>query len=123
MLDFEVTEKHDLSAIGDSFVNLIYSLALSNVLGRPVGKRAPNLMLKEALLGSGVRQKAGTRLKKQEMGDFVESELFRAWIEGYVTLEECVRILTDAMRKEEDVKSASIIAFAELLDEVEKRKR
>jgi len=121
MLEVEVTDEDDLSGIGDTFVNLIYSLALSNTLKRPVGKRASNLVLKEALLRSTVRSKAGTRLKRQEMGDFVESELFRAWLKGHISIEECVGVLGEAMRKEEEVREASIRAFAELLDEVERR--
>ncbi|MEE8168620.1 MAG: ribonuclease III family protein, partial [Candidatus Hydrothermarchaeales archaeon] len=94
--DFE-GELSELSSIGDSFTNLIYSIAVSQALKKPVGRKASNHVLSQALLLSGLRDKAGSRLDKGEMADFVEALIFYAWIKHRITLEECVAILRKAL--------------------------
>ncbi|MFQ5976152.1 MAG: ribonuclease III family protein [Candidatus Hydrothermarchaeales archaeon] len=117
MLDFEF-EMDELSNIGDNFVNLIYSMALSNVMGKPVGKKVSNYILSEALLKSGLREHGGRRLDKHDMADFVESMIIFAWAKGMITMEETVRILRENLEPSSDrikLRESSVIAFAELL--------
>ena len=128
MLEFEVKDFRELSGIGDSLVNLIYSLALSNTLKRPVGKRAPNYVLSKALAASNLRELAGKRVDRSEMGDVVEALIFDAWIKNRITLEACVVILAENLaenlkcpegsntrRDAREIRDASIQAFAALL--------
>jgi hypothetical protein len=121
MLDFEVSDVRELSGIGDSFVNLIYSIAVSNAQGKPVCKRASNFILSEAVYGSGLREPAGPRVTRHDLADFAECQIFNAWLEENITLEECVKILTRGLKKsQEPLKEASIGAFTELLVEIKK---
>ncbi|MFQ6136333.1 MAG: ribonuclease III family protein [Candidatus Hydrothermarchaeales archaeon] len=120
MLDFEA-DMDELSNIGDNFVNLIYSLALSNAMKRPMGVKVSNYVLSEALLNSGFRDRAGKGLDKHDMADFVESIIFFAWTEGKVTIDECVGILTDNIEPTTDryrLRRSSIAAFTELLKRI-----
>jgi hypothetical protein len=121
MLDFEIEDVKELSGLGDSFVNLIYSIAVSNASGKPVCKRASNYILSEAVYKSGLRGPAGPRVDRHKLADFAECQIFDAWLGGSVTLESCVEILTRKLKKsQEPLKEASVQAFTELLKEIQK---
>ncbi len=120
MLDFDF-DIDELSNVGDNFVNLIYSLALSNVMEKPVGKKVSNYILSEALIKSGLRERGGRRLDKHGMADFVESIIFYAWVKGMITIGETERILRENLEPSTDrikIRESSVNAFAELLKHV-----
>ncbi|MEE9594793.1 MAG: ribonuclease III family protein [Candidatus Hydrothermarchaeales archaeon] len=116
----------ELASIGDSFVNLIYSLAVSKTIGKPVGKRASNHVLSQSLLKSGLREKAGRRLDKGAMADYVEAMIVQAWINGEIEMHECVSILSSHLVDPETgpykLRESSIVAFTELLSEIVTRR-
>ena len=118
MLDFELGEPLELSSIGDSFVNLIYSLALSKALKKPVGLKVSNSALSRAVEAAGLRDAVGARADKHKIADYAEGLIFQAWAEGTLSLEEAVGVLarcfsgsTDRQRLREE----SVMALAELL--------
>lgn len=52
----DFTDKGGLAKLGDSLINLVFSLALSEYLGRPTGgERVPNASLAIALEMAGLR--------------------------------------------------------------------
>ncbi len=118
-------ELSELASIGDSFVNLIYSLAVSKTLGKLVGKRASNHVLSQALIKSGLREKAGRRLDKGALADYVEAMIVQAWINEEIGLEDCVSILSSHLEANENdpykFRESSIDAFVELLSEIARR--
>jgi hypothetical protein len=119
MLDFEVEDIKELSGVGDSFVNLIYSIAVSNANGKPLSKRASNFVLSEAVYKSGLRETAGNRVTRHDLGDFAECMIFDAWLRGNISLEACVKILTSELKNSSgDPKEASVEAFTALLLEI-----
>ncbi len=121
MLDFEIGDVRELSGVGDSFVNLIYSIAVSNASGKPLSKRASNYILSEAVYKSGLRDSAGNRVTRHDLGDFAECQIFNAWLQEFISLEECVKILTGELKNSNgDLKEASIEAFTKLLLEIQK---
>ena len=120
MLGFEVEDVTEFSGLGDSFVNLIYSLAVSSVSKKPVSKRVSNYILSEALIRSGLRHKAGPRLDRHGMADYAECIIFDAWINNKITLKECVDILSRELQKVGgSFRDASIKAFTKLMRRVE----
>jgi hypothetical protein len=121
MLDFEIGDVRDLSGVGDSFVNLIYSIAVSNASGKPLCKRASNFVLSEAVYKSGLRENVGNRVTRHDLADFAECQIFNAWLRKNVSLEECVKILTGELKNSNgDLKEASVQAFTRLLLEIQK---
>ncbi|ASJ01725.1 ribonuclease III family protein [Thermococcus gorgonarius] len=114
-----------LSTLGDSLVNFIYSIALSGYTGKPTGGRVPNASLAIALERAGLRHLVPPRTDKHGKGDIAEAIMAYAWLEGVITIEECVRILIENF--EEDVlhpyrrKEALGKAFGELLKVVKDR--
>lgn len=123
MLDFDF-EVNELSALGDVFVNLIYSLALSDIYKKPVGKRVSNHILSKALIESGVRKRTNSRLDRHAQADFAESIIFYAWMKKMVSIEECVDVLRKRLSSSKEyyeLRSSSIQAFAALLKIVDKK--
>ncbi|NJE06415.1 hypothetical protein E3E36_09715 [Thermococcus sp. M36] len=84
-----------LAKFGDSLVNFVFSLALSEYLGRPTGERVPNASLSIALELAGLRHVIPPRTDKHGKGDIAEAIFAYAWLEGRITVEEAVEILRE----------------------------
>ncbi|NJE42416.1 ribonuclease III family protein [Thermococcus sp. GR6] len=114
-----------LSKFGDSLINFVFSLALSEYLERPTGERVPNASLSIALELSGLRHVVPPRTDKHGKGDIAEAIFAYAWLEGKITVEEAVEILKENFT--EDVthfsrrKEAIGKAFAEVFKVIKGR--
>jgi hypothetical protein len=114
-----------LSTLGDSLVNFLYSLALSEFTGRPAGGRVPNAALAIAVERAGLRHLIPPRTDKHGKGDIVEAILAYAWLEGVFTIEEGVKVLHENFN--EDVlhpyRNREVLgrAFGELLKTIRER--
>jgi 8-oxo-dGTP diphosphatase len=118
MLDFELSEPLELSGIGDGFVNLIYSMALSKALKKPVGLKVSNSILSRAVEGAGLRDSIGARADKHKIADYAEGLIFKAWSDGKLGLEEAVEVLAGCFSGSTDrqrLREESVAAFTELL--------
>ena len=82
-----------LAKFGDSLVNFVFSLALSEYLNTPTGERVSNASLAMALELSGLRHVIPPRTDKHGKGDIAEAIFAYAWLEGEIAIEEAVRIL------------------------------
>jgi len=103
----------DLAKLGDAYINLAYSLALSQRLKRPAGAKVNNQILAEAVKRTGLREKLPRRIDRHTRGNAAEALIAYAWLKQTLELEDCVRFL----REIED----PIEAFTELLLEISKR--
>lgn len=104
---------HGLASLGDAFVNFACSLALSNRMAEPVGVKVKGSVLAEALRKAGLRECLGFRMSRHELADAAEALLVYGWLNGYVTLDECVKVLGDM--------AELVDGFAILLETVTKR--
>ncbi len=100
----------DLAALGDSYVNFIYSLAMSKMLSHPVGAKVDNRTLAEAVTKSGLRKFLPHRVDRHDRGNAAEALLVFAWLSDLLELDYC----TDVLSREAD----PIQAFAGLLAKV-----
>ena len=100
----------DLASLGDSYVNFVYSLAMSQKLKRPVGAKVDNQTLAEAVTRSGLRRFLPHRVDRQTRGDAAEALLVFAWLDDLLDLNDC----TDVLSREDDATEA----FANLLQDV-----
>ncbi|MFA4640464.1 ribonuclease III family protein [Pyrococcus kukulkanii] len=81
-----------LAKFGDSLINFLYSLALTEFLGRPTGDRVPNASLAIALDLAGL-SKGLRRMDKHAKGDYAEALIAEAWLKGLITEREAVEII------------------------------
>jgi hypothetical protein len=84
-----------LAKIGDAFVNFVFSLAVSNKQASPTNVRVSSDILSEALKRTGYRKLLPSRSDRHKQGDAVEALIVYAWLEGGISLEECVSILQE----------------------------
>jgi len=89
----EVLMDQKLAALGDAYVNLIYSVALSKRKGEPTGAKVDNRLLAEALKKAGLRSFLPSRIDRHKQANAAEALIAYAWVRGSVTIEEGVSIL------------------------------
>ncbi len=89
----EILQDRGLAALGDAYVNFVYSLALSQKEGRPVGAKVDNRILARAVDLSGLRGFLPHRVDKHERGDAAEALLVFAWLSGIQELDDCTKAL------------------------------
>jgi len=100
----------DLAALGDSYINFVYSLAMSKRFNRPMGAKVDNQTLAEAVTKSGLRKFLPHRVDRHTRGNAAEALLVYAWLGDLLDFDDCTEVLS----KEEDVAEA----FANLLKDV-----
>jgi len=89
----EVLMDQKLAALGDAYVNLVYSVALSKRKGEPTGAKVDNRLLAEALKKAGLRSFLPSRIDRHKQADAAEALIVYAWVRGSMTMEEGVSIL------------------------------
>lgn len=89
----EVLADRKLAALGDAYVNFVYSLALSKRKGEPVGAKVDSRLLSEALRKAGLRKLLPARIDRHKQADAAEALIVYAWIRDAMTIEEGVSIL------------------------------
>lgn len=90
----QILRDKKLASLGDALVNLIYSLALTQVSGSPQGTKVSDRILAEALKLAGLRQYMGSRVTKGDMANASEALIAEAYRKNVLTIEEGVRILS-----------------------------
>ena len=86
----EVLTNHKLASLGDAYINLVYSLALSNRKGQPSGAKVKGTVLAEAIKKAGLREYLPSRMTRHMLADAAEALIVYAWLHNCITLEESV---------------------------------
>jgi len=89
----EVLMDKKLAALGDAYVNFIYSVALSKRKGEPTGAKVDSRLLAEALKKAELRNLLPSRIDRHKQADAAEALIVYAWVRGLMTIEEGVSIL------------------------------
>jgi hypothetical protein len=100
----------DLAGLGDSYVNFVYSLAMSHKHKRPIGQKVNNQTLAKAVELSGVRRCLPHRVDRHMRGNAAEALLVFAWVQDKNELTHSIKVLSE--------KENSTEAFAVLLREI-----
>lgn len=89
----EVLMDQKLAALGDAYVNFVYSVALSRRKGEPTGAKADSRLLAGALRKSGLRKLLPSRIDRHRQADAAEALIVYAWVRDVMTIDEGVSIL------------------------------
>lgn len=116
----------DLAKLGDTLVNLIYSLARSMAQKKPDGAKVSNKVLSESLRMAGLRSLAPSRVDRHRLGDITEAMIAFAWLQDKIKIEEAAEILSDSLREVDfqsrrEVLKASGEGFKNLLITISER--
>lgn len=99
----EVLSDHKLASLGDSYINFVYSLALSNQTGNPSGAKVKGAVLAEALRKAGLREFLPSRMTKHMLADAAEALIVYGWLHNCTTLQESVAMLQKPQDLVEDL--------------------
>jgi len=105
---------HDLAALGDSYVNFIYSLALSKKQCKPVGKKVDSSVLAVAIRKVGLRASLPSRTDRHKQADAAEALIVYAWLNNVVSLDEAVQ----ALGKEESLEEAFCVLLRTIVEKL-----
>ena len=92
----QVLVDKQLAALGDAYVNLVYSLALSKRKRRPYGAKVKGTILAEALRKAGLRTLLLSRIDRHIISDAAEAIVVYAWLHNLLTLEDSVQTIAEA---------------------------
>lgn len=102
-----------LARLGDALINFLYSLALTQKGGEPLGVKVSNQILSEAVRGSGLRESLPSRLTRHEIGGAAEALILYAIAQRRITVEECLSLLRG--------EGGAVDAFTSLLTLIKER--
>ena len=109
----EVLTDHNLASLGDTYVNFVHSLALSNQRRKPSGTKVKGSVLAEALKKAGLREYLPSKMTRHTLADAAEALMVYAWLHDYITIGESVAILEKT--------GDSIDGFSQLLTTIKSR--
>lgn len=89
----QILSNHKLAALGDAYVNFLYSLAISKKSGEPTGTKVDSRLLAEALKKAGLREYLPSRTDRHRQADAAEALIVYTWLKGLIPLEEAVKTL------------------------------
>jgi hypothetical protein len=89
----QIMRDKQLASLGDAYVNFVYSLALTHLMGYPQGTKVSDRILAQALKLAGLRDHLGTRVAKKDLANASESLLAEAYRRDLLTIEESVRVI------------------------------
>ncbi|MCK4383077.1 MAG: hypothetical protein KAW66_07285 [Candidatus Lokiarchaeota archaeon] len=121
-----------LAKIGDSIVNLTYSVAKSIVLTRNsktnkiirTGMKVSKTILANALKKANMKKFSKSRADAHDLADTVEALIAYIWFIEKMTIEDIINILVDSLKenlivRSEEIKNATV-AFTNLLIHIKK---
>ena len=121
-----------LAKIGDSIVNLTYSVAKSIILTRNsknnktirTGMKVSKTILANALKKADMKKFSKSRADAHDLADTVEALIAYIWFIEKMTIEDIINILVDSLKenltvRSEEIKNATV-AFTNLLIHIKK---
>lgn len=89
----EILLDHKMAALGDAYVNFVYSLALSEKSGEPTGEKVRSQTLSRALKNSSLRSLLPSRTDRHTQANAAEALIVYAWLRKLISIDECTSIL------------------------------
>ncbi|WXG40698.1 MAG: ribonuclease III family protein [Candidatus Freyarchaeum deiterrae] len=119
----EILTDKNLAKLGDSIVNLLYSLVKSKLAGRPDGAKMPDSFLAEAFRKAGLRKYVSTRQDAHSLGDAAEALIAYSWLKDHFEIKETAENFNPLIAHEKIItrkteREVSILIFTSLLQEL-----
>ena len=108
----------DLAALGDAYVNFLYSLALSNRHHKPIGRKVDSSILAVSVRKAGLRAMLPSGTDRHKQADAAEALIVYSWLKGVVSLDEAICILV----KEENMEDAFNVLLRTIVEKLKLEK-
>jgi putative ribosome biogenesis GTPase RsgA len=112
----EVLRNLKLARLGDAYVNFLFSLALTEAKGTPIGIKVSDRVLFEAAKKSGIKSLLPRRMKRGQVANVVEALIVDSWLKKSFSLDEMIQIVSNRLDNLSD-------AVAQLLDRITQEMR
>ena len=89
-----IMKDRKLASLGDAYINLVYSMALTQLSGEPQGVKVSDRILSHAFKAAGLREYLGTRQSRKDFANASEALLIETYRKGLLTINECIKIIT-----------------------------
>jgi len=89
---FEVISDKGLARLGDSYLNFLYSMALSEAEGKPTGARLKDRTLVEVAKATGIRSMLPNRTPKGRVADSIEALIVYTLLRGMLKFEDMMEV-------------------------------
>jgi len=109
---------HELAALGDAYVNFLYSLALSHRRHKPVGRKVDSSILASSLRKAGLRALLPSGTDRHKQADAAESLIGYSWLKNAVSFDEALRVLAE----EEDMEEAFSVLLRTIVERLRVQK-
>ena len=109
---------HDLAALGDAYVNFLYSLILSNRHNKPIGRKVDSSILAASVRKAGIRAMLPSGTDRHKQADAAESLIVYSWLKEAVSFDEALSILG----KEENVEEAFSVLLRTIVERLKMEK-
>ncbi|MHA1409183.1 MAG: ribonuclease III family protein [Candidatus Odinarchaeia archaeon] len=119
---YKITRDKGLSKLGDSLVNLTYSIAKSISINKITGKKVTGKILSAAINNTSFRKFAGKNQDAHSLADAVESLIAYTWIKKIISIDEIVDTMVKSIKKNIELKKEekiATLAFTDLLKKIE----
>jgi putative ribosome biogenesis GTPase RsgA len=93
----EVLRNPKLARLGDAYVNFLFSLALTQATGTPVGIKVSDKVLFEAAKKSGIKSLLPRRMKRGHVANVVEALIVDSWLKKSFSLDEMTQIVSNRL--------------------------
>ena len=88
-----IMQDRKLASLGDAYVNLVYSMALTQISGEPRGVKVSDRILSRAFKAAGLRSYLGARQTRKDFANASEALLIESFRKGLLTISESVKII------------------------------
>ena len=96
-------------------MNFAFSVALTEKLGHPTGRKVSDKTLAEAAFKAGLRKHLPRRIGRGEVANSIEALLGFIWLEKMMTLDEILSCLrTDAISPAQNFAELAVMALSRL---------
>jgi hypothetical protein len=89
-----IMKDRKLASLGDAYINLVYSMALTQTSGEPHGVKVSDRILSRAFKAAGLREYLGTRQSRKDFANASEALLIETYRKELLTINECIKIIT-----------------------------
>jgi len=89
-----IMQDRKLASLGDAYVNLVYSMALTQISGEPRGVKVSDRILSRAFKAAGLRGYLGVRQNRKDFANASEALLIESFRKGLLTITESISIIT-----------------------------
>jgi len=96
----EAAKNKELAKLGDSIINMTYSIAYSIFIGKPIGEKVSAIILSESMKKADLRKYAKRRAKAHDIADAAESIIAYFFLKRKISIEQIILKIFEGLKSQ-----------------------